>query len=265
MNINRNMINVLNLIINSVKKHGYYIYNIYTETELEGSYTMLVGNVTNKTNSNIEHFEVAIDNCNMSDNIDPIYINIFGQQICISSNDVDGDEYVQNRYLIADKINVIANKIEELYHLIAISIDYSNSDDMIVAEFSYHPKDQDNMCISSYMNLDSEYSDNISDSMEVTCKDALAKYAASYENTDNIIWLDIEPDLSNIEGYEQVYGRNQIVIPGEVKNNPFGYLSATFGDHYGAYVMFDPDIYSSEFIINNYPIDIKNFKIIKVN
>jgi hypothetical protein len=198
------------------------------------------------------------------DNIGPIDINIYGIQISISSDNIEEDEYVQNRYLIADKINAIANKLEELYHLTTISIDYSDSDDVIIVEFSYHPKDQDNMCISSYITLNSEYSSNISESIEVICEDARATYDIAYENTSDIMWLDIEPNLSDIEGYKQVYGRNQIVIPGEIKNQ-FGFLSATFGNHYGAHVEFDPTIYSNDFVINNYPIDIKNFKIIKVN
>ena len=198
------------------------------------------------------------------DNIDPIDINIYGTQISISSDNIEEDEYVQNRYLIADKINAIANKLEELYHLTTISIDYSDSDDVIIVEFSYHSKDQENMCISSFITMNSEYSSNISKSIEVICEDARATYDVAYENTSDIMWLDIEPNISDIDGYKQVYGRNQIVIPGEIKNQ-FGFLSATFGDHYGAYVEFDPTIYSNDFVINNYPIDIKNFKIIKVS
>lgn len=262
MIINHNMINVINLIINNVKKYGYFVYNIYTETERDTNYTTFYGSVSNK-NNNIEHFTIVIDNCQM-DNIDPIDINIYGTQISISSDNINEDEYVQNRYLIADKINAIANKLEELYHLATISIDYSDSDDVIIVEFSYHPKDQDNMCISSFITMNSEYSSTISESIEVICEDARATYDVAYENTSDIMWLDIEPNLSDIDGYKQVYGRNQIVIPGEIKNQ-FGFLSATFGDHYGAYVEFDPTIYSNDFVINNYPIDIKNFKLIKVN
>lgn len=263
MIIDRNMINVINLIINNVKKYGYSVYNIYTETERDANYTRFYGSVSNKSNDNIEHFTIAIDNGQMNI-IDPININIYGVQISISSDNIEEDEYVQNRYLIVDKINAITNKLEELYHLTTISIDYSDSDDVIIAEFAYHPKDQDNVCISSFITMDSEYSSTISESIEVICEDARATYDVAYENTSDIMWLDIEPNISDIEGYKQVYGRNQIVIPGEIKNQ-FGFLSATFGDHYGAYVEFDPTIYSNDFVIDNYPINIKNFKIIKVN
>lgn len=266
MIINRNIINILNCIVQGANKLGYSICSLYAE--ITDTHTVFYGGICNKEHDHVENFRIMIYNNQLLDNIEYINIETFLPFIRISIKDIEKDEYVQNRYLIADKINAISNKLNELYDVSSIHIDYYN-DDIIVVEYLYSPKNREDIVYSSCMKIRNEYYYNYLDVTEVLYEISNIKYNTKYQtNSCGIIWLDIEPDISDLESYNQLLSSyNTLVIPGEIDNElDYEQVSFTFSESvHGAYVLFDPCQYSSDFVIMNYPIKPDNFKIIKVS